>query len=344
MSLQFRHLHHAYGGEPVLQDVSLTAGAGEITCLLGPSGCGKTTLLRVAAGIAPVQKGEIWLDGALLAAPGQNPAPERRPVGLVFQEGALFPHLTVQQNVAFGLNGATDERARRVSALLDQVGLAGFESRHPHTLSGGQQQRVALARALAPAPRALLLDEPFASLDMQLRRRLREETRRILKASGGVTILVTHDPDEALEMADRIAVLEEGRIVQAGEPDALYDQPATPGVASLIGEARPVYALIDATSVETPFGRWPSSCLANGAGIGEARLMVRPHAVEIAVGDGGGVVTDVRGRGQSRRITVEGPGGESVHVDQPRDAAVAVGDRVLVAPRRSSIFAFPRRG
>ena len=297
MSLEFRAIAHAYDGAPVLSDLSLQAASGETLCLLGPSGCGKTTLLRLAAGLTPVQAGEIWLGGETLASRSVNPPPEARPVGLVFQEGALFPHLTVADNVGFALNGGTDQRSTIVSGLLDRVGLAGFDARYPHTLSGGQQQRVALARALAAEPRVMLLDEPFASIDITLRRQLREDMRLVLKEAGVITILVTHDPDEALDMADRIAVLEQGRVAQVGLPEALFDAPASPGVAALIGGAQHVSANISDTGVRTPFGELSLSAIRGEAPRGDALLMVRPAAG--ALGPGGQCrVADVRSTGE----------------------------------------------
>ena len=208
VSLEFRHIAHAYGGVAALGDVSFIAPAGEITCLLGASGCGKSTLLNLAAGLLKVQAGAVCLGGAVLADAARHPAPEHRPVGLVFQDGALFPHMTIAQNIGFGLPRA---RHGEVAGWLEQVGLAGLGARYPHELSGGQQQRAALARAMAPGPEVLLMDEPFASVDIVLRRKLRRDCRMLLRASGTTTLLVTHDPSEALDIADSIAVMERGR-------------------------------------------------------------------------------------------------------------------------------------
>ena len=239
MSLEFQGVGHRYGRDEVLKGVTLTAKQGEITCLLGASGSGKSTLLRLAAGLERIQAGEIRLDGGVLSKPGIDPPPERRPVGLVFQDQVLFPHKTALDNVAFGLR-ELDPRQRRIvaQANLDAVGLGGFSKRYPDTLSGGQQQRVALARALAPAPRVMLLDEPFANVDATLRRSLREDARRALRKSGSIAVIVTHDPDEALELADRIAVMDSGRIVQIDTPDAIWRQPKGRAVAGLFGEAQ----------------------------------------------------------------------------------------------------------
>lgn len=235
MSLEFRHIAHAYGDVTALRDVSFTAPTGEITCLLGSSGCGKSTLLNLAAGLLDVQHGSVLVGGDVLAQAGDNPPPEARPVGLVFQDGALFPHMTIAGNIGFGL-----PRGNRgdVDGWLERVGLSGLGARYPHELSGGQQQRAALARAMAPGPKVLLMDEPFASVDIVLRRRLRRDCRVLLREQGTTTVMVTHDPEEALDVGDRIAVMEEGRIVQFGTPDDLHERPATASVGAIFGGRR----------------------------------------------------------------------------------------------------------
>ena len=279
MSLAFRNVGHSYGSHRVLSGVSLEARPGEILCLLGPSGSGKTTLLRLAAGLEALQEGSIDLGGARLAAPGRDVPPERRPFGMVFQDHALFPHLTVAENIAFGIAGRPRDEIRGIVAeRLASVGLAGFEERYPHTLSGGQQQRVALARALAPSPAAMLLDEPFASVDVTRRRALREEARRALKAAGVVTLVVTHDPVEAMEIADRIAVMEGGRIAQCATPEALYTNPASALVASLFGEAQRFPAVIDRGAAVTAYGPVPTENFEDGAPV---EVIVRPEAVTL---------------------------------------------------------------
>ncbi|MDX5366915.1 MAG: ABC transporter ATP-binding protein [Alphaproteobacteria bacterium] len=280
MSLAFRNVGHSYGNHRVLSGVTLEARPGEILCLLGASGSGKTTLLRLAAGLETLQEGSIDLGGAVLATPGRDIAPEKRSFGMVFQDHALFPHLTVAENIAFGLAGKPKEEIRRIVAdRLASVGLAGFETRYPHTLSGGQQQRVALARALAPAPAGMLLDEPFASVDVTRRRALREEARRALKEAGVVTLVVTHDPVEAMEIGDRIAVLEGGRIAQGAAPETLYAQPASALVASLFGEAQRFPAIVSGETAITAYGPVPAPGLSDGAHV---EVIVRPEAVTLA--------------------------------------------------------------
>ncbi|MBS1133947.1 MAG: transporter ATP-binding protein [Burkholderiaceae bacterium] len=225
------------GGTRVLDNLSLSLERGEIGCLVGSSGCGKTTLLRAIAGFLPVAAGTIEIDGLVVAGPHFTAPPEKRGVGLVFQDYALFPHLKVADNVAFGLRGLRGQaRSARVDEMISLVGLTAEAQRYPHELSGGQQQRVALARALAPRPALLLMDEPFSSLDVELRQRLGHEVRRILKASGTTAILVTHDQQEAFAIADRVGVMHDGNLEQWDRPYELYHRPATRYVADFIGQ------------------------------------------------------------------------------------------------------------
>ena len=225
-----------YGDFVAANAVWLSLQAGEIGCLLGPSGCGKTTLLRAIAGFEQLASGSITLHGKLISERGFTPPPEQRRVGMVFQDFALFPHLNVQRNVGFGLHTmAREQRPGRVEEMLQLVGLDAHAHAYPHELSGGQQQRVALARALAPNPELLLLDEPFSSLDSELREKLAAEVRTLLKASNVTTLLVTHDQHEAFAMADQITLLSSGKVAQAGSPFDLYHHPASEFVASFIG-------------------------------------------------------------------------------------------------------------
>ena len=227
----------AYGGVPIVSGVDLGLARGDIGCLLGPSGCGKTTLLRAVAGFEPVASGEIHLHGRQVAGPGLNLPPEARRAGMVFQDFALFPHLTVARNIAFGLRHLSRrERQARVAELLELIGMADAGDKYPHQLSGGQQQRIALARAMAPRPDILLLDEPFSSMDAELREQLAREVREVLKREGSTAILVTHDQHEAFAMADRIAVMSGGRIHQIGSGFDLYHEPADRFVADFIGQ------------------------------------------------------------------------------------------------------------
>ena len=235
--LDIQHISCAYGDHKVVDRLSFQLAPGSIACLLGPSGCGKTTVLRCVAGFEPLGGGRILLRGSEVSGPALHVAPELRRIGMVFQDYALFPHLDVAANVGFGLRGASQAaRAERVAELLATVGLAGRGGQYPHELSGGQQQRVALARALAPRPQLLLLDEPFSSLDVDLRERLALEVRSILRAEGVTAILVTHDQHEAFALADEIGVMHEGRIQQWDTPYNLYHRPCSRFVADFVGQ------------------------------------------------------------------------------------------------------------
>jgi len=256
MSLSFANLSHAYGNTPVLHGLSLKLNPNEITCLLGPSGSGKSTLLRLAAGLESVQSGRIELGGKVLASAEFNPPPEQRSVGLMFQDNALFPNMSVADNIGFGLTEVNaSKRRQRIDELLAMIGLQAYAKRLPHQLSGGQQQRVTLARALAAKPQVLLMDEPYASIDVTLRRSLREAARQTLKSSQTTSVLVTHDPHEAMEMADVIAVLDHGRIMQTGTPRELFERPASVEVAKLFGAAQTLKAQPDQGGIRTSYGK-----------------------------------------------------------------------------------------
>jgi iron(III) transport system ATP-binding protein len=235
--LRVESLSHAYGTHRVLRGLSLSLPRGMIGCLLGPSGCGKTTVLRCIAGFEPVQEGLIELNGRILSSRGFALPPEERRLGMVFQDYALFPHLRVADNIAFGLHAMPrDVRLARVRELAELVGLSASLEKYPHEISGGQQQRVALARALAPRPELLLLDEPFSNLDVELRERLSQEVREIIKANGATAVLVTHDQQEAFAMADEIGILHEGQIQQWASAYDLYHRPANRFVADFVGQ------------------------------------------------------------------------------------------------------------
>ncbi len=237
MPLGVENLRHAYGEHEVVRGLTFSLARGAIGCLLGPSGCGKTTVLRCIAGFEPVREGAIRIAGVLVSGPGAMLPPEERRVGMVFQDYALFPHLHVAGNIAFGLRGASRiARDARVRELAEVVGLSAELDKYPHEISGGQQQRVALARALAPRPELLLLDEPFSNLDVDLRERLSLEVREIIKASGATAVLVTHDQQEAFAMADEIGILHEGHIQQWDSPYNLYHRPANRFVADFVGQ------------------------------------------------------------------------------------------------------------
>ncbi len=277
--LKFEDVHRWYGPVRALQGVTLEVAPSEIVCLLGPSGCGKTTLLRIAAGIEKPSKGRVLFNGSEVAGEERFVPPEKRNIGLMFQDFALFPHLTILENVAFGLWALPAEQSRRVAlAALERVGLARYAQTYPHALSGGEQQRVALARAMAPRPGVLLMDEPFSGLDVQLRHSMQEETLQVLRETKATSIIVTHDPDEAMRLADRILVLRGGRIVQEGKAEVLYAAPADLYVARLFSNINEVPAIVRAGAVATALGTVPAPGFAEGS---PAVLCVRQRDVEL---------------------------------------------------------------
>jgi len=291
--LSVDHLHVILGGHPVVQDVSFSIEPEEVLALLGPSGCGKTTTLRTIAGLQPCVQGTVTLDGANL----EGVPPERREVGLVFQDGAVFPHLSVRRNLAFGLVRGTPNSGDRIDELLELLGLRGLADRMPHELSGGQKQRVALGRALAPRPRLLLLDEPFASLDAALKVDLRTELFALLRELGTAALLVTHDQDEALEVADRVGVMRQGRLEQWAPPEQILQSPNTSFVAEFVGGAALVPIEIRSGRV-----RIGNATRETAFGDGAALAVLRPDDLAITDRGWAGTVVGRRVRG-GRRLT-----------------------------------------
>ncbi|MEE9586439.1 MAG: ABC transporter ATP-binding protein, partial [Hyphomicrobiaceae bacterium] len=263
--LTFEDVERRYHGGMALRGVSLDVAPGEVLCLLGPSGCGKTTLLRVAAGIEKPSAGRVLINQQEVAGPNRFVPPEARNVGLMFQDFALFPHLTILGNVAFGLRALPKAEARREAQFaLARVGLAHMSGEYPHTLSGGEQQRVALARAIAPRPSVLLMDEPFSGLDVQLRDYMQEEALAILRETRATCVIVTHDPDEAMRLADRIAVMRAGLIVQVGEAEELYRKPTDLFVARFFSEINEFGAKVAEGRLETPVIDLPADDYSDG--------------------------------------------------------------------------------
>ena len=277
-------LSRSFGGAPVVNDVSLEVAAGQVTCLLGPSGCGKSTTLRMIAGVERPESGTIRIDGRTVCGDGVLVPPEARSVGLMFQDFALFPHLTVAQNVAFGLSGDRAVKARRVDELLDRVNLFGYGPKHPHQLSGGEQQRVALARALAPRPKVMLMDEPFSGLDNRLRDGIRDTTLEVLKEEGTAVLLVTHEPDEAMRMADEIALMRDGRIVQRGAPYNIYNAPVDKAAAAFFSDINVIRGTCRGALTDTPFGAFLTPGYPDGA---EVDIIIRPQHLKIDFDRGG---------------------------------------------------------
>jgi iron(III) transport system ATP-binding protein len=279
-------LYKSFGAHPVLAGLDLVVPRGSFTAILGASGSGKTTLLRLLAGFDRPDQGTLRIGERVVDGEGVHVHPEHRRIGYVPQEGGLFPHLTVAANVGFGLSRTA--RRQRVGNLLELVGLADLARRFPHQLSGGQQQRVALARALAVEPEVVLLDEPFASLDAHMRASVRDEVQRILRASATTTLLVTHDQDEALSLADLIAVLRDGRIAQYATPQDLYAQPVDDQLARFVGDANLIEGVLDGTLVDTPLGKlqamWHGEPLPTPCAVS---VLLRPEQIELHSSHGG---------------------------------------------------------
>ena len=280
-ALRLTDVSHSFDGNPVIRQLSLVAESGSLTCLLGPSGCGKTTVLRLAAGLEALQRGVIAIGERVVAdaEDGRQVPPEQRGVGLMFQDYALFPHLTVFENITFGLTAASTERLEWVRGALERMGIEDRADSYPHTLSGGQQQRVALLRALAPRPRVLLLDEPFSGLDVTRRAQVREQTLGLLHETGVTTLMVTHDPEEAMFMADRILVMRDGQIAQAGTPMETYFQPVDAFVAALFGPVNRLNGGVSGGRVETPLGCFDAPGLADGTPV---QILIRPEGLELS--------------------------------------------------------------
>lgn len=324
-----------------LSGVDLDIAPGEVVCLLGPSGCGKTTLLRLAAGIEKPSQGRVLINGLEVAGPNRFVPPEHRGVGLMFQDFALFPHLTILNNVAFGLKALPKAEARREAlAALQRVGLKHLADEYPHILSGGQQQRVALARAIVPRPAVMLMDEPFSGLDVQLREAMQEETLALLRETRATSVIVTHHPEEAMRIGDRIAVMRRGRLVQAGRAEELYHQPADLFVARLFSEINEIAYPVGDGHVETPMGVIPTPGLAAGE---SATVCLRERGITLTSGGSGlaGRVLDVKFLGDVARLEVAVEGFDKplkVRVREIDGWARGAEVRVVIDPARVLVF------
>lgn len=340
-ALRARGLSRRYGGITAVADFSLEVRPGEFCAILGPSGSGKTTALRLIAGFERPDGGTLDLFGERAAGPSRFVPPDRRDVGMVFQDYALFPHMNVAENVAYGLRGGTRsgrERRERVSEVLDLTGLGALAERSVHELSGGEQQRAALARALAPGPRMLLLDEPFSNLDASLRERLRAEVREIVRRAGATAILVTHEQEEALSLADRVAFMWRGRVEQSGTPQAIYREPRTLHIATSVGDAMVLPALARDGRVRSPFGEHAAP-----AGASECAVVIRPEDVRVGDHDDPGVPGEVVARtfyGHDQVLLVRTAAGADVRVRVGSDEAYErLGSVRLSLRREPRVFA-----
>lgn len=346
MQLEVDNVSIRYDREPVVSEVSFSLACGAIGCLLGPSGCGKTSLLRAIAGFEPVAAGAIRLHGRTVASPGVQVPPEQRHIGMVFQDFALFPHLSVARNVAFGLQGwDSKERDARVDELLNLVGLSALRDSYPHQISGGQQQRIALIRAMAPRPEILLLDEPFSSLDSDLREQLAREVRAILKRDGVTAILVTHDHLEAFAMADRIGVLGQQKLHQWDIPYNIYHEPADRFVADFVGQGAMLPGkVVDSGHIETELGivpgRLPPDCKPGC----EVELLLRPDDVvhddesELKL-----VVAERAFRGAEYLYTLRLPGGGEILCLVQSHHSHSLGEKIGIQLDLEHLAVFPRR-
>jgi len=348
--LSLKSITKRFGARVALDGVTLDVARGQVLCLLGQSGCGKSTTLRIAAGLERPDAGLVFVGGRLVEGEGRHEPPETRRVGLMFQDYALFPHLSARQNVAFGLSKLPrGERETRAEEELARVGLSKLKDAYPHTLSGGEQQRVALARMLAPGPDVVLMDEPFSGLDASLRDEVRGTTLSRLKQAEAAVVMVTHDPDEAMRVGDAVAVMEEGRIVQTGTPTELYRSPKTRQTAALFGGANLFHAQVANGSANSPFGLTGANFMADGDW---AEVVFRPSSVKVA--DYGVPARVLAVRPQGGQLEVEAqiepsslpPGVEapmSVRAAAPLEAGIAPGVEIRLSARPEDAFVFPCR-
>ena len=327
--------------EEAVDELSFAVNEGEVLAILGPSGCGKTTTLRLLAGFEVPDAGDVRLRDRIVASAEKWVPPEKRGLGMVFQHTALFPHLTAVQNVTYGLTKMKGEQKRRTANdMLDLVGMAGLGQRYPHQLSGGQQQRVALARALAPSPLVLLMDEPFGSLDADMRSQMRREVKALLARLGTTTIIVTHDQEEAFLMADRILLLHEGRLQQLNTPDNIYHRPASRFQAKFVGLADFVPATVADRRVSTELGEFPYDAIPPRETVD---LMVRPDDIEIEPDTKGtGVIVDREFKGADNLYSVRLPSGQVVRAVHSSEPVYTVGQQVRVNARLTHVILFPR--
>ncbi len=341
--LTVTQVSHAYGKFVAARQIDLVARPGEVHCLLGPSGSGKSTLLRLIAGLETLQQGHIEIDGTEVASPTVHLSPEQRSVGFVFQDYALFPHLDVRRNIAFGMSrGSADQQRQRVRDLLDRVGMTDYESAMPHTLSGGQQQRIALARALASEPAVMLLDEPFSGLDARLRRDVRQTTLDILHATDVATLMVTHDPQEALATGDVVSVIQAGRIVQTGPPAEVYQRSASRAIAEVFGPINRLTGEVQDGTVASCCGPLAAPHLTHGSAV---EVLLRPEAIALskqpATDSVPARISSVSIEGATLRITVTLPEGVELEVYDLARRHWQAGDDVFLTLDDATVIIHP---
>jgi len=351
--LEVKNLSRSFGNLTVVDKISFQIFSGQVTCLLGPSGCGKSTTLRMIAGVEKPSSGQIFVDEELTSSAYFQVPPEARSIGLMFQDFALFPHLNVQQNVYFGLAGSKEFKEKRSLDLLERVGLAHLAFNYPHSLSGGEQQRIALIRALAPQPKIMLMDEPFSGLDDRLRDEVRDETFNLLRSEDAAVLMVTHDPQEAMKVADEIALMRDGKILQRGAPYNIYNAPVDLKALQFFSDANSIQATLNGSLADTPFGQFFAPGLADGTDID---IVFRPQHIRIDFDRKGqgplptasqgvaarGIVKRARFVGNESLIEFEMDFGSTIKVTVPNVFLPNIGHPLWLTVPRDKCYIFPK--
>ena len=351
--LEVKNLSRSFGNLTVVDKISFQIFSGQVTCLLGPSGCGKSTTLRMIAGVEKPSSGQIFVDEELTSNAYFQVPPEARSIGLMFQDFALFPHLNVQQNVYFGLAGSKEFKEKRSLDLLERVGLAHLAFNYPHSLSGGEQQRIALIRALAPQPKIMLMDEPFSGLDDRLRDEVRDETFNLLRSEDAAVLMVTHDPQEAMKVADEIALMRDGKILQRGAPYNIYNAPVDLKALQFFSDANSIQATLKGSLADTPFGQFFAPGLADGTDID---IVFRPQHIRIDFDRKGqgplptasqgvaarGIVKRARFVGNESLIEFEMDFGSTIKVTVPNVFLPNIGHPLWLTVPRDKCYIFPK--
>ena len=351
--LEVKNLSRSFGNLTVVDKISFQIFSGQVTCLLGPSGCGKSTTLRMIAGVEKPSSGQIFVDEDLTSRAYFQVPPEARSIGLMFQDFALFPHLNVQQNVYFGLAGSKEFKEKRSLDLLERVGLAHLAFNYPHSLSGGEQQRIALIRALAPQPKIMLMDEPFSGLDDRLRDEVRDETFNLLRSEDAAVLMVTHDPQEAMKVADEIALMRDGKILQRGAPYNIYNAPVDLKALQFFSDANAIHSTLKGSLADTPFGQFFAPGLADGTDID---IVFRPQHIRIDFDRKGqgplptasqgvaarGIVKRARFVGNESLIEFEMDFGSTIKVTVPNVFLPNIGHPLWLTVPRDKCYIFPK--